>query len=227
MQRKFPMLLSAFVWLASLFPAINYAASSSPDDVPTLAQTVDRHYNQLRTLQAEFTEIYHGAGMDRTESGTLWLKRPGRMRWEYRTPRQKLFLTDGKNAWFYLPGQRQARKTSFRKLEDLRSPLGYLLGKTKLEKEFQGLSLAVDVKPLTAGNRVLRGVPKVMGARITQVLLEVAPGGRIDRIVAEDADGATTEYRFGDQKEGLPIADQRFRFSPPAGVEMVEGEVGQ
>src|SRR2546422_2391026 len=59
-------------------------------DVQTIAQAVDDRYNHLHTLQAEFAEIYRGAGMERTESGTLWLKKPGKMRWEYRSPREKL-----------------------------------------------------------------------------------------------------------------------------------------
>src|SRR5271167_3629882 len=109
-------------------------------DVHALAAAVDAHYNHLRSLEAEFTEVYRGSGMERTESGTLWLKKPGKMRWEYRSPREKLFLGDGKDAWFYLPGDRQVRKTSMRKLDDLRSPLGFLLGKARLEKELQGLS---------------------------------------------------------------------------------------
>src|SRR5579863_8399234 len=139
-------------------------ATGAAEDIHSIAQAVDEHYNHLRTLQAEFTEIYRGSGMDRTESGTLWLakgglKKPGKMRWEYRSPREKLFVSDGKNAWFYVPGDRQARKTEARKLDDIRSPLAFLLGKSKLEKELQGLSLAPDMPPLTQEDTVLRGVP--------------------------------------------------------------------
>src|SRR5580700_11354650 len=123
-------------------------ATSRAADVKALAAAVDAHYNHLRSLQAEFTEVYRGAGMERTESGTLWLKKPGKMRWEYRSPKDKLFVSDGKDAWFYVPDDRQARKTSAKKLEDIRSPLAFLLGKTKLEKELQGLSLASDKEPL-------------------------------------------------------------------------------
>ena len=133
------------------------AQAASPD-LHTLAQAVDEHYNHLHTLQAEFTEIYRGAGMDRTESGTLWLKKPGKMRWEYRSPRDKLFLSDGKDAWFYVPGDKQVRKTPVKKLDDLRSPLGFLLGKTRLEKELQGLGFAPDVAPLDAGELWFCGV---------------------------------------------------------------------
>src|SRR5437660_597566 len=67
--------------------------------IHALAEKVDKHYNNLQTLQADFTEIYKGAGLSRSESGTLWLRRPGRMRWQYEQPRNKLFIVDGKTAW--------------------------------------------------------------------------------------------------------------------------------
>ena len=210
----------------ALLLVVSTAYAAAPD-LQTVAKAVDERYNRLRSLQAEFTEIYRGAGIERTESGTLWLKKPGKMRWEYRSPRDKLFLSDGKDAWFYLPGDKQARKTPVRKLEDLRSPLGFLLGRTRLEKELQGLGFAPDLAPLTPGNMVLRGVPQNMAERVIQVLLEITPDNRISRIVIDEVDGSTTEYRFREQKENVGIADERFRFTPPPGVEAIDGELGQ
>ncbi len=210
------------LWLA-LMPAV---AAKPASDVQAIAQAVDNHYNHLQTLQTEFSENYRGAGIERTESGSLWLKKPGKMRWEYRSPREKLFLSDGRDAWFYLPRDRQVRRTSVKKLDDLRSPLAFLLGKTRLEKELDGLSLARDVSPLSPGNIVLRGVPKAMADRVHQVILEITPDHRIARIQFEEADESVTEYRFSQQQENGPIADQRFRFAVPAGVEVIEGEFG-
>ncbi len=220
------MIKKSIALYIALLLVVSTAYAAAPD-LQTVAKAVDEHYNRLRSLQAEFTEIYRGAGIDRTESGTLWLKKPGKMRWEYRSPRDKLFLSDGKDAWFYLPGDKQARKTPVRKLEDLRSPLGFLLGKTRLEKELQGLGFAPDLAPVTPGNRVLRGVPKNMAERVIQVLLEITPDNRISRIVIDEVDGSTTEYRFREQKENVGIADERFRFTPPPGVEAIDGELGQ
>jgi outer membrane lipoprotein carrier protein len=209
--------------LLALLPA--FAANPSLD-VHAIAQAVDNRYNHLQTLQAEFTETYRGAGIERTESGSLWLKKPGKMRWEYRSPKEKLFLSDGKDAWFYLPGDRQVRRSSVKRLDDLRSPLGFLLGKTRLEKELDGLSVAPDVTPTSAGNVVLRGVPKAMADRVNEVVLEITPDYHIARIQFEEADESVTEYRFREQKENAGIADQLFRFSPPPGVEVVDGEFG-
>jgi outer membrane lipoprotein carrier protein len=165
--------------------------------------------------------------MERTESGTLWLKKPGKMRWEYRSPRDKLFLSDGKDAWFYVPGERQVRRTAVKKLDDLRSPLAFLLGKTKLEKELQGLSLAPNVAPLAAGDVVLRGVPRSLADRVSQVLLEITPEHWISRILIEEVDGSVTEYRFSSYRENADVPDQRFQFVVPDGVEVIDGEFEQ
>ncbi len=209
-----------------LFLLCGTGLAAPGEDVSAVARAVDRHHNDLRSFQAEFTESYRGAGLERTESGTLWLKRPGKMRWEYRQPKEKLFISDGKNAWFYVPGERQARKTSVKKLEDLRSPLQYLLGHTKLEKEFAGLSFAPDVKPSQAGDVVLRGVPRNMQG-IQEVLLEITPEHQIARITVEEVDGAVTEYAFSRQRENVQVGDSEFRFSAPPGTEVIEGEMGQ
>jgi outer membrane lipoprotein carrier protein len=217
---------SSFLFLlAALLAALPCwaLAQDSASSVKAVAAGVDAHYNHLRSLEAEFTEIYRGAGMERTESGTLWLKKPGKMRWEYRSPREKLFVSDGRDAWFYVPEDRQARKTDARKLEDIRSPLAFLLGKAKLEKELRGLSLAPDIAPLAAGDVVLRGVPTALADRVSEIVLEVAAERQIARIIIQDVDGGATEYRFTGQKEGVAIADGRFAFKPPAGVEAGEG----
>ena len=135
-------------------------------------------------------------------------------------------MSDGTSAWFYVPGDRQVRKTDARKLDDVRSPLAFLLGKSKLEKELQGLSLAPDVEPVAAGDVVLRGVPQALADRVSEILLEVTPEHRIARIVINEVDGSATEYRFSEQKENAAIPNGQFQFSPPPGTETIEGELG-
>jgi outer membrane lipoprotein carrier protein len=211
-----------FCWLALAATAI----PSSAQDIHQLAQAVDAHYNHLRSLQSDFTEVYRGDGPERVESGTLWLKKPRKMRWEYRSPKEKLFISDGEAVWFYLPVERQLRKTTLKKLDDLRSPIAFLLGKTKLENELRGLSKAVDQAPSGAGNVVLRGVPQAMAGQVSEVLLEITPSNQIVRIVLTEADGATTEFRFAGWKENVGLSDRQFQFTPPPGVETVEGELG-
>jgi outer membrane lipoprotein carrier protein len=216
-------------WLPTMTIAI--PARGQSNDIRSLARAVDDHYNHLRSLESDFTEIYRGDGAERVESGTLWLKKPRKMRWEYRSPKEKLFISDGEAVWFYLPVERQLRKTSLRKLDDLRSPLAFLLGKTKLENELRGLSKVVEQSPLGAGNTLLRGVPRSlvsqsMAGQVSEVQLEITPSDEIVRIVIMEADGATTEFRFSSWKENLALDDSRFQFTPPAGVETVE-ELGR
>jgi len=198
-----------------------FAAEQSVADV---AKRVDEHYNRLQAFSAAFTETYHGAGSTRTESGKLWLKKPGKMRWEYQLPREKLFVTDGSTAYFYVPGDQQARRAPVKKLDDLRSPLRYLLGKTKLLKEFEGLDFAPRLTPLAAGNIVLHGQPKAMADRVIDVVLEIGGADRntIVRLIVEEVDGSTTEFRFTDITEDPAVEDAKFRFTPPAGVEVIE-----
>jgi outer membrane lipoprotein carrier protein len=198
------------------------AFAIADDSANKIAAQVDKKYNGLQSFKADFTEIYSGTGVERQESGTLNLKRGGKMRWDYRLPTEKLFVSDGKTAFFYVPGERQARKTEVKNLDDLRSPLRYLLGKTKLQKEFDNLSVADAVTPKSAGNVVIGGVPKHLADRVSRVLFEISPRSQIERIVIEEVDGATTEFRFSNIVENINIPEQQFHFIAPVGVETIQ-----
>src|SRR3954464_7739223 len=219
MKLRVLILSAVCVWLyASALPTFALPSVSS------VARQVDERYNHLQTLTADFTEIYQGSGMERTESGTLWLKKPGKMRWEYRSPEEKLFLSDGHDGWLYLPTEKQVRKSSMKKLDDIRSPLAFLLGKTKLEKELAGLSFAPDIQTWHQDNVILRGIPRGMEDTLRQVVLEITPEHAIARILLYGTDDSITEYRFSNQKENLAVADAKFRFSPPPGTEVIADE---
>ncbi len=207
-----------------MLAGFSFCQTSERADINSTAHAIDDHYNRLRSFKAAFTEIYQGGGINRNESGVLWLKKPGRMRWEYRQPREKLFLTDSQTAYFYVPGDRQARKTAIKRLDDIRSPLRYLLGKTKLQKELDGLSFAPDVQPLLPGDIVLRGIPKTMRDRVSELLLEVTPQRQIVRILIREVDGTSTDFRFSEMEENVPVQDGLFRFAPPPGVEILQDD---
>jgi outer membrane lipoprotein carrier protein len=214
------MLRIAAAFLMALCCLLPLAIAQQPaPSLDHVAEDLDHHYNDLRSLRAGFTETYRGAGITRTESGTLWLRRPGKMRGEYIEPREKLFVSDGKTAFFYVPGERQARKAPLKKLDDLRSPLRYLLGKTKLKKEFDKLTARAGDQP---GSVIIRGVPRNMSDRVAEVSLDVNPAGEIQRIQIDEVDGSQTEFTFSSMQENVPVEDARFRFQPPAGVELIE-----
>jgi outer membrane lipoprotein carrier protein len=191
---------------------------SAKDPAKALAQRVDRHYNQLRSLRTGFTESYEGLGLRRTESGTLLLLKPGRMKWQYSAPAGKLFLLDGKYAWFYTRGDPQVQRIPAKELDDLRSPLRFLLGHTELEKEMNHLTLA----SAAGGRFTLTGQPKGQEKRVNRITLTVTAEGTITGIEMEEADGALTRFSFTAEQPNAPVSPEEFRFTPPAGVPVVD-----
>jgi outer membrane lipoprotein carrier protein len=187
-------------------------------DGDTIVRRVDDHYNHLSSLRAHYSERYSGMGMDRTEEGTLLLKKPGRMRWSYATPVGKVFVLDGKFAWFYTPGDAQATRVPAKQLDDLRSPLRFLLGHTQLKKELDNLTVVAE----GSGFRI-SGVPKGMDQKVKLLSVGVTAAGAIDRMQVEEVDGAVTEFVFSGMQENVPTKDADFAFIPPAGVTVVEG----
>ena len=183
-----------------------------------IVRKVDDHYNHLVSLKTRYSEHYAGMGMDRTETGTLTLKKPGRMRWTYDLPTGKVFVLDGKFAWFYTPGDSQAQRIPAKQLDDLRSPLRFLLGHTQLAKELDNLIVAA----IPGGFRIT-GVPKGMAQRLKSLTLDVTPEGAIATMRLEELDGAVTEFTFTAMQENVPVKDSDFTFTPPPGVGVVNG----
>ena len=203
---------------AALFSIGLHAQQPSPS-AQEVAQRVDRHYNQLHSLRAGFSESYEGMGMRRTESGTLLLLKPGSMKWEYSSPAGKLFVIDGKFAWFYSRGDSQVQRIPAKELDDLRSPLRFLLGHTKLEGELNNLRLTAA----SNGRFTLTGQPKGQEKRVARLTLTVTADGAITGIEIEETDGALTRFSFTGEQTNAPVPAGAFRFTPPAGVPVVNG----
>jgi outer membrane lipoprotein carrier protein len=157
-------------------------------------------------------------GMDRTESGTLLLKKPGRMRWSYDKPVGKVFVLDGKYAWFYTPGDSQAQRVPAKELDDLRSPLRFLLGHTQIKKELDNLTVTPE-----GADFKITGVPKGMEQRVKLLTLVVAATGTIQQMQIEELDGSITSFSFSEIEDNVPVRSDDFVFHPPAGVTIVKG----
>ena len=217
----------SFLWRLgiALFTALLfvYSAPVSAQTLPgsgvhEIAHVVDAHYNSLHSLRCGFTESYEGMGIARSESGILQLLKPGRMRWDYNSPAGKLFVLDGKYAWSYAPGNSQVQRIEAKKLDDLRSPISYLLGHTQLEKELTGLTLA----PAPEGEFLLTGKPKGQQNRVKSVKLTVTATGFITHLEIEETDGALTRFTFSNEQPNAAIPESTFHFTPPAGVPVVD-----
>ncbi len=190
-----------------------------------LAKKVDRHYNHLHSLETRYTERYQGMGMDRTESGILTLEKPGRMRWAYDLPVGKVFLMDGKDAVSYTPGDAEATRFPEKRLDDLRSPLRFLLGHTELEKELRGLSVTLVKLDDGQVGYTLWGTPVSSSstANVRALAVTVDGEGVIHGLRIEETDGAATTFSFSKMRENVPVDEAEFRFVPPAGVTVVDG----
>jgi outer membrane lipoprotein carrier protein len=183
-----------------------------------VAQRVDKYYNSLHSLRTAFTESFQGMGIDREESGFLLLRKPGRMHWSYDKPAGKVFVLDGKYAWFYSPGDAQVERVPAAQLDDLRSPLRFLLGHTQLQKELDGLTLST-----TSDGLQLSGVPKGMQNRVAKIVLGVNAEGVIHSMSITESDGAQTAFTFKNTEANAPAPDAEFVFHPPAGIPVVDG----
>ncbi len=210
--------------LAAMACPVGLHAAPAPASAATasqLAAAVDHHYNALRSLRAHFSESYAGMGMERTEDGTLLLKKPGRMRWSYSKPAGKVFVLDGKWGWFYTPGDAQVQKIPAKELDDLRSPLRLLLGHTQLSRELGSLEATESASG--DGTYILSGVPRGMEQRVGSIRLEVSADGAIHAMTLEERDGARTRFVFTGEQANVPAANADFTFHAPAGVPVVEG----
>jgi len=203
---------------ALLTTCLSHLLAAQSPSAHELAQRVDRRYNQLHSLKSGFVESYEGLGIRRSESGTLLLLKPGRMKWEYSSPVGKLFLLDGKFAWFYSRGDSQVQRIPAKQLDDLRSPLRFLLGHTELEKELNKLTLT----PAAEGRFTLTGQPKGQEKRVSRLTLTVTADGAITGIEIEEIDGALTRFTFTGEQLNAPVPGEAFHFTPPPGVPVVD-----
>jgi outer membrane lipoprotein carrier protein len=226
------------MWLVLLWFSLGSPLQKARADAESMAKAVEARYAHAQTLQADFYERYHaGNGGGQAESGIVYFSNPGRMRWEYESPEPKLFVVDGKNVWFYVPADRTASRALVKESEDWRTPLSLLTGKMHLDRlcnqielldEASGTSSPSDL-PYDPRNRILRCLPHnpkdpndQPGFR--EILFEVSPEAQLDRVVIREPGDIETEFRFGNWRENIPVAESKFHFEPPAGVTIVNEE---
>jgi outer membrane lipoprotein carrier protein len=219
-----------------LFPRSNNREAAD------LASRMEARYRTAKTLQATFLERYAENGsLLRSEAGIAYFRRPGKMRWEYERPERDLFLVDGKTAWFYVPADHTVTRVPARQSEDLRTPLALLAGQMKISRACSRVELADDEKPLREGDAMLRcrvrGQKQGAGSTVETesdlgtgasdaVFFEVVRDtGELARLIVRQAGGIEVEFRFENWRFDPALPDSMFRFQPPAGVAIVNGEL--
>ena len=208
-------LAAACVFL--FFPLIGQCQNSTKDS-EKLLRTIENRYNRVQSLKLNFSETY--AGFHRpaqTESGVLYLRKPGRMRWEYAAPEGKVFLSDGKDVFLYTPGDRRAEKSRLKQSEDMRAPLAFLLGKLDFSKEFKSFQMRAENDDIW-----IAAIPKSESLAYTGVEFLASPEGLIMRVRVTGQDQSKLDFTFTGEQQNVPVSAALFTFHPPPGVQVVE-----
>lgn len=195
-------------------------ADSSLND---LLSHIESRYNHARTLQVVFQEQYTRPGeIRRTDSGTLLLRKPLRMRWDYSQPKGKLFLSDGKNLYLYTPDTNEVEMTKLKETEDMRAPLAFLLGNLKFSKDFRNIQAKPD-GPLMR----ITAEPKTENLPYSAVEFVVTVDGIIREVKVTAYDKSVIDFNFKDEKLDPPLDARLFQFHMPPGAKLVEEAQGQ
>ena len=196
--------------------ALPALAADAP--LPAMLRSVENRYNRIQSLQVSFNQTYKGQGAQRKpESGVLYLRKPGRMRWDYASPEGKFFLCDAKNFYFYSPNTGRAEKMKLKEADDLRAPLAFLLGKLNFYKDFASFETKTS-----DGVTVVTAFPKSDKLPYREVELDITSSFQINRMVIIGQDSTIMEFRFGEEKLNPVLTDAMFQFKLPAGAELVE-----
>jgi outer membrane lipoprotein carrier protein len=190
---------------------------------------LQKKYSQVRDLRMEFIQsVKSPRRAAKTATGTLLLKRPGLMRWEYKTPVEKLFVSNGKTVFFYLPEEKQLQKTKVRESRDQRIPFMFLLGKGNLKRDFSKVEWAFDEKPFFQGNRAILAYPKKGIDEFARILMEFSPQTfQLQRVTVFHVDGTMNEFVFTNIQQDLGVTAGIFDFKVPPGTEVIESNEAQ
>jgi outer membrane lipoprotein carrier protein len=202
-------------------------------EASVLIRHLEAKYRSAKTLKATFLERYsEGGRVLRSESGTAYFRRPGKMRWEYEAPEKDLFLVDGKTAWFYVPADHTVTRVPAKQSTDLRTPMALLAGEMKVSRICSRIELASSEKPQKEGDTVLSCTLRGTEAQNStdrgqdEAYFEVVPdSGELTRILVRQADGVQIEFRFANWQFDPPLPPSMFRFDVPPGVAIVKGDI--
>jgi outer membrane lipoprotein carrier protein len=220
----------------AILVALVFALSTAPRDASSMSAALQARYQHARTLRANFFERYtDGNGGSSSESGTVYFSRPGRMRWEYESPEEKLFIVDGSNVWFYVPADHTASRAKLKESSDWRTPLALLTGKADLAKLCRSIHVADaeevkaserDDRLVPSGNSLLVCMPRDAGSNgpSYDAQFEVDPESELVRVLIREPGRVETEFRFRNWEENTEIPEIKFHFQPPPGVTIVDEE---
>lgn len=205
------MRLLALITCAAALPV---AAQSVFD----ILDGVERRYNRPKTIQFHFEQSLAGGGrMTRSESGMVYLSRPGRMKWDYERPAGKFFLVDGKNVYYFSPSARRVERSPVKNSADLRTPLALLMGRLDFRQHFKEFRSRPD-----GANVAIAALPRSNKAPYDLVEFVVAPDRQIVALKVTGQDKSVMNFVFKDEKSNVPFAPGLFELAVPGGATVVD-----
>ena len=203
--------------------AVAEPASGRGLELAAVVDRVQKRYDSASDFRARFNQTLSNAAFKRRTSltGEVLLKKPGRMRWNYQTPDPKMYLADGELLWLYEPDDKQAFKQDL-KSSQLPASLAFLTGKGKLAAEFE-IAFAKDPRAGGPRDYVLALSPRQPQAQVKSILFVVDPETfQVRESLITDGQGNTNDILFSDIKTNTHLPDSMFRFTPPAGVRVID-----
>jgi outer membrane lipoprotein carrier protein len=202
------------------------AGAPAAGAVPVLdeaVQALESAYRKVGDLQAGFEQTSFNRAMNQTieARGTFYLKKPGKLRWEYVTPTPQQIVSDGQRLWVYTPQLKQVNVSGAP--EALAGPAGsFLQGLGQLREHFQARFLN-PAQPTDADGRVVLDLtPRTPGPLLARLVVAVDPRSWLVRkAVVYDELGNTVTVRFDEPRVNAGLADSLFTYVPPPGVTVV------
>jgi outer membrane lipoprotein carrier protein len=182
-----------------------------------IIKKVQDRYNRAHTLSVHFVEKYSILGHPRpSESGTLTLRKQGKMRWDYSRPEGKLFISDGKAVYLYTATDNRVEKVPLKDTEDMRAPLAFLLGRLDMKKEFGDFATHAG-----DGGTWLDATAKTDRLPYKEVQMLVGCDGSILQLTVVGRDQSVLSYTFTDEKINPHLNEDSFHFDIPPGAQVV------
>ena len=216
------VLASAFL-AASFWPDVVHAQATAAS-ASGLAEALQHKYDTIKDFSADFVHTYRGGLLRRetVERGRLLVKKPGKMRWEYQAPEEKLFVADGIKVYTYIPQDKQVLVSSLPSDDQATTPALFLAGRGSLTRDFVA-SFTDAPAGVPAGTRALKLVPRTPQNEYEVLVLAIDPQSMALRaLTTVDAQGGTSAFVFTNLRENVGIADKSFVFNVPRGVNVVD-----
>ena len=197
-------------------------AHADGDAATALATSIQRHYDQVRDFQADFTHTYVGGILRKktVERGRMAVRKPGRMRWTYTQPEEKLFVSDGNRIYSYVPADKQVYVAAVPADDQATTPALFLAGKGNILRDFA--VEPADVPGAPAGSVGLKLTPKRPEREYDWLNLVVDKSSLALRmLVTSDSQGGLSTFAFTNLRENTGIADKEFVFVMPRGVDVI------